>query len=491
MIRTDRKTGEPILSPKLTADQLHAMANDPGWRPWMRLIAEHPHAWPALIDWWHNAQRQGFDAAGAAPKPPESMRRRRRVAIPSAPLPPEDEPGQEPEPASMDEEPSRSQSSVSGSSHEPETEQSHPDDSAEKALKDVDGDFAALEQVADPEPTAMSLPPISGPEPAETGKTERPGGLSAAVTYSADLDDLKVRRVFPVGKALVAIVMTASLIAVSWMGLQIKNRRAAAMRQEAHETAISACDSAEATRKTVQSDLDRTTAKASRLLKDTSRGQVADPKTLDALNRLLDAKTSTIKGSCAPDAVTSDVDRTTAALRRTTKELKNRLTDLKTAAKAVTDSKLDKTVDDANALYKQTDGKVADDKTRASLLDAIKKRDADAIAKAVKEVNESKMAKEKADAEAKAKAEQEAAAAAAQQAQASQSQSVPQRQTPSYSGGSQSQSQGSSGSGSETVRRPSSGGSSSSTNTGGASPGWSVPAPSDEGTGLPGSDPGL
>ena len=491
MIRTDRKTGEPILSPKLTADQLHAMANDPGWRPWMRLIAEHPHAWPALIDWWHNAQRQGFDAAGAAPKPPESMRRRRRVAIPSAPLPPEDEPGQEPEPASMDEEPSRSQSSVSGSSHEPETEQSHPDDSAEKALKDVDGDFAALEQVADPEPTAMSLPPISGPEPAETGKTERPGGLSAAVTYSADLDDLKVRRVFPVGKALVAIVMTASLIAVSWMGLQIKNRRAAAMRQEAHETAISACDSAEATRKTIQSDLDRTTAKASRLLKDTSRGQVADPKTLDALNRLLDAKTSTIKGSCAPDAVTSDVDRTTAALRRTTKELKNRLTDLKTAAKAVTDSKLDKTVDDANALYKQTDGKVADDKTRASLLDAIKKRDADAIAKAVKEVNESKMAKEKADAEAKAKAEQEAAAAAAQQAQASQSQSVPQRQTPSYSGGSQSQSQGSSGSGSETVRRPSSGGSSSSNNTGGASPGWSVPAPSDGGTGLPGSDPGL
>jgi len=424
MIRTDRKTGEPILSPKLTADQLHAMANDPGWRPWMRLIAEHPHAWPALIDWWHNAQRQGFDAAGAAPKPPESMRRRRRVAIPSAPLPPEDEPGQEPVPASMESvdetrtaepEPSRSQSSVSGSSHEPETEQSHPDDSAEKALKDVDGDFAALEQVADPEPTAMSLPPISEPEPAETGKTERPGGLSAAVTYSADLDDMKVRRVFPVGKALVAIVMAASLIAVSWIGLQIKTRHAAAVRQEAHETAISACDS-------------------------------------------------------------------------TMREVQH---SLKTATKAVTDSKLDKTVDDANALYKETDGRVADDKTREILLKAVKARDTDAIAKAVKEVNESKAAKEKADAEAKAKAEQEAAAAAAaQQAQASQSQSASQRQTPSYSGGSQSQSQGSSGSGSGTGRRPSSGGSSSSTNTGGASPGWSVPTPSDGGADLPGSDPG-
>lgn len=78
-----------------------------------------------------------------------------------------------------------------------------------------------------------------------------------------------------------------------------------------------------------------------------------------------------------------------------------------------------------------------------------------------------------------------------QQAQAPQSQSAPQRQTPSYSGGSQSQSQGSSGSGPGTGRRPSSGGLSSSTNTGGASPGWSVPTPSDGGTGLPGSDPGL
>ena len=461
MTRIDRKTGELILSPKLTVDQLYAMANEPGWRPWMRLIAEHPHAWPELAEWWHTAQEQGFDTAGAAPLPPASMRGHRRVAIPSAPLPPEDEPGQEPVSAPA--------------------EQSPPDDSAEKALKDADDDFAALERIADLESDTADIPPI--PEAESSG---------SAVTYSADPRDLKVRRVFPGRESARRDRHDREPHRRVLDGTANQNRRAAAMRQEAHETAISACDSAEATRKTVQSDLDRTTAKASRLLKDTSRGQVADPKTLDALNRLLDAKTSTIKGFLrARRPVTSDVDRTTAALRRTTKELKNRLTDLKTAAKAVTDSKLDKTVDDANALYKQTDGKVADDKTRASLLDAIKKTRRGRIAKAVKEVNESKMAKEKADAEAKAKAEQEAAAAAAQQAQASQSQSVPQRQTPSYSGGSQSQSQGSSGSGSETVRRPSSGGSSSSTNTGGASPGWSVPAPSDEGTGLPGSDPGL
>ena len=221
----------------------------------------------------------------------------------------------------------------------------------------------------------------------------------------------------------------------------------------------------------------------------TDMKSVKDAKTLDALGKAMKASTPKTV-SCKADSRDAVVTATKAITANTAwywthgKSL-NRL------VKAVETSKLDKTVDDANALYKETDGKVADDKTRASLLDAIKKRDADAIAKAVKAVNESKMAKEKADAEAKAKAEQEAAAAAAQQAQASQSQSVPQRQTPSYSGGSQSQSQGSSGSGSETVRRPSSGGSSSSNNTGGASPGWSVPAPSDECTGLPGSDPGL
>lgn len=219
---------------------------------------------------------------------------------------------------------------------------------------------------------------------------------------------------------------------------------------------------------------------------------VKDTKTLDALSKAMKAsapKTVSCKADSRPGVqdATKGITANASWYKAHTKSL-NRLVN------AVETSKLDKTVDDANTLYKETDGKVADDKTRASLLDAIKKRDADAIAKAVKAVNESKAAKEKADAEAKARAEQEAAAAAAaaaQQAQASQSQSAPQRQTPSYSGGSQSQ--GSSGSGSGTVRRPSSEGSSSSSSadTGGASPGWSVPAPSGEDTGLPGSDPGL
>ena len=218
---------------------------------------------------------------------------------------------------------------------------------------------------------------------------------------------------------------------------------------------------------------------------------VKDAKTLDVLSKAMKASTPKTV-SCKADS-RPGVQDATKGVTANASWYKAHTKSLNGLVKAVETSKLDKTVDDADALYKETDGRVADDKTRASLMDAIRKRDADAIAEAVKEVNESKAAKEKADAEAKAKAEQEAAAAAAaqQQAQASQSQSAPQRQTPSYSGGSQSQSQGSSGSGSGTGRRPSSGGSSSSANTVGASPGWSVPAPSDEGTGLPGNDPGL
>ena len=149
---------------------------------------------------------------------------------------------------------------------------------------------------------------------------------------------------------------------------------------------------------------------------------VKDAKTLDVLSKAMKAsapKTVSCKADSRDAVVTA-----TKAITANTAWYWTHGKSLNRLVNAVETSKLDKTVDDANALYKETDGRVADDKTRASLLDAIEKRDADAIAKAVKEVNESKAAKEKADAEAKARAEQEAAAAAAaaaRQAQARQS----------------------------------------------------------------------
>lgn len=114
---------------------------------------------------------------------------------------------------------------------------------------------------------------------------------------------------------------------------------------------------------------------------------------------------------------------------------------MENAVRAVNDSKLEKTVSDAERLLKNSDGKVADAATRDELSKAVKARDADKIAAASKKVNDSVTAKTKADEEAQRKAEEEAAA----QAQTQQSYSAPQQSyTPSYSGGSTSSGGGSS-----------------------------------------------
>ena len=193
------------------------------------------------------------------------------------------------------------------------------------------------------------------------------------------------------------------------------------------------------------------------------RKSVKDAKTLDALSKAMKASTPKTV-SCKADS-RPGVQDAAKAITANASWYKAHTKSLNRLVKAVETSKLDKTVDDADALYKETDGKVADGKTRASLLDAIKKRDADAIAKAVKAVSESKAAKEQADAEAKARAEQEAAAAAAatQQAQASQSQT--------YSGGGSYSNRGYSYSGASSSGSGGSASSPSQSNGGGSSAG--------------------
>lgn len=148
---------------------------------------------------------------------------------------------------------------------------------------------------------------------------------------------------------------------------------------------------------------------------------VKDAGTVDTLAKA--AKTDLPAMVKCDASKASDLDAAAAKAARTSRTVKADAKLLKTAVRAVETSKLDKTVADATALYKATDGKVQDDKTRRDLAKAVKARDAEAIAKAVKAVDDSKTAKEKADAEARAKAEREAAAqaAAAQQAQAQQS----------------------------------------------------------------------
>lgn len=167
--------------------------------------------------------------------------------------------------------------------------------------------------------------------------------------------------------------------------------------------------------------------------------QVADAKTVDALAEALKANEPDVV-ACVADSK-ADYESKTSLIEKNTGWYGKHEKSLEEAVRAVNDSKLEKTVSDAERLLKDSDGKVADAATRDELSKAVKARDADKIAAASKKVNDSVTAKTKADEEAQRKAEEEAAA----QAQTQQSYSAPQQSyTPSYSGGSTSSGGGSS-----------------------------------------------
>ena len=241
----------------------------------------------------------------------------------------------------------------------------------------------------------------------------------------------KNRRLVVIGVAAVAAV---ALVAGGVCGYRAYENHRVSMARKACQSAVTDLNKAVKSYKALLG-ADSTTA----ALK-TDATSVKDAKTLDALKQAAGVETPGMVKCDASDKI--GLDEATAKADKTTKSVKADTKALESAVKAVESSKLDKTVADADGLYKATEGSVQDEKTREALKQAIAKRDAGAIAKAVKSVNDSMAAKTKADAEAKAKAEQEAAAqaaaeAAAAQAQAQQSYSAPrQSYTPSYSGGS-------------------------------------------------------
>lgn len=251
----------------------------------------------------------------------------------------------------------------------------------------------------------------------------------------------KNRRPVVIGVAAVAAV---ALVAGGACGYRAYENHRVSMAREACQSAVTDLG------KTVKAYQALLGADATTAALKTDATSVKDAKTLDALKQAVGAKTPGMVSCDASDK--TGLDEATAKADKTTGTVKADAKALESAVKAVESSKLDKTVADADGLYKATEGKVQDEKTREALQQAIAKRDAGAIAKAVKSVNDSKAAKEKADAEAKAKAEQEAAeqaaAEAAAQTQTQQSYSAPQQSytpsysapqqsyTPSYSGGS-------------------------------------------------------
>lgn len=252
----------------------------------------------------------------------------------------------------------------------------------------------------------------------------------------------KNRRPVVIGVAAVAAV---ALVAGGVCGYRAYENHRVSMAREACQSAVTDLG------KTVKSYKALLGADATTAALKTDATSVKDAKTLDALKQAAGVETPGMVKCDASDK--TGLDEATAKADKTTKAVNAAAKALESAVKAVESSKLDKTVADADGLYKATEGNVQDEKTREALKQAIAKRDAGAIAKAVKAVNDSKAAKEKADSEAKAKAEQEAQAqaaaeAAAAQAQTQQSYSAPrqsytpsysapqQSYTPSYSGGS-------------------------------------------------------
>lgn len=251
----------------------------------------------------------------------------------------------------------------------------------------------------------------------------------------------KNRRPVVIGVAAVAAV---ALVAGGVCGYRAYENHRVSVAREACQSAVTDLG------KTVKSYEALLGADATTAALKTDAASVRDAKTLDALKQSVGAKTPAMVKCDASDKI--GLDAAAAKADKTTKGVNAAAKALESAVKAVESSKLDKTVADADGLYKATEGNVQDEKTREALKQAIAKRDAGAIAKAVKSVNDSKAAKEKADADAKAKAEQEAAAQAAAEAAAAQSQtqqsysaprqsytpsySAPQQSyTPSYSGG--------------------------------------------------------
>lgn len=220
----------------------------------------------------------------------------------------------------------------------------------------------------------------------------------------------KNRRPVVIGVAAVAAV---ALVAGGVCGYRAYENHRVSVARQACQSAVTDLG------KTVKSYKALLGADATTAALKTDATGVKDVKTLDALKQAVGAETPAVvkcdaSGKAGLDAAAAKADKTAKGVKAAAKALES-------AVKAVESSKLDKTVADADGLYRATEGKVQDDKTRDALKQAIAKRDADAIAKAVRAVNDSKTAKDQADAEAaaKAQAEQEAAAqaAAAQQAQ--------------------------------------------------------------------------
>ena len=185
----------------------------------------------------------------------------------------------------------------------------------------------------------------------------------------------KNRRPVVIGVAAVAAV---ALVAGGVCGYRAYENHRVSMARQACQSVVTDLNKAVKSYKALLG-ADATTA----ALK-TDATSVKDAKTLDTLKQAAGVETPGMVKCDASDK--TGLDAAAAKADKTAKGVKAAAKALESAVKAVESSKLDKTVADADGLYKATEGNVQDEKTREALKQAIAKRDAGAIAKAVKSV---------------------------------------------------------------------------------------------------------
>lgn len=238
------------------------------------------------------------------------------------------------------------------------------------------------------------------------------------------------------GKKRIIIIATVAAVVVAIAGVG----GYAYASNSAYDSYASRVESA----KESDSKLVKKIAEAQSLVKATKESDVLDKTVLDSLNKSLKvgesrkgvptsshaAKWNLWSVSKANASVSNDMTEANDSINAIGKAMGK--VEASKTAKQVKDAKdaLDKTVESAESLYKDSEGKVQDDKTRESLKTAIdnakksnsdKKADVksltaanDTLSKAVKSVNDSKNAKAQADAQKQAQ----------EQAQQAQAQSV-------------------------------------------------------------------
>lgn len=173
--------------------------------------------------------------------------------------------------------------------------------------------------------------------------------------------------------AVVAVVCAAALAVAGGVGCKAWSD---------HETAVAARDcrsASEAYRKAVNSYnglVDGDAATASRI----TAKQVKDTTTVDGLAEALRASEPKVV-ACTADTK-AGYETKAASITKHTAWYRNHRKSLKAAVGKVNASKLDKAIDDAETLYRDSDGKVADAKTRDELKRAIAAKDETRIAKA-------------------------------------------------------------------------------------------------------------